>query len=283
MSNRCKVKTIRHPATVERYTIWDNLARHEEELKAVGATEADLAPLREAAKAVDAVETQVAKEQGNNPNLDKGTLTDLTAPYICANGWIVQPPSMEARRWAGAAVIKITGGQEPNDAVGMSYCILAGLFVLRAWGQGRLDEVMRLVTAPGELASLLPKLEDEAGRDPLALARDYSVLMGYPLQPSKKNCPWQVHQYRRILEKLRSRFSANATSASSTSSTGPGAPSASTGTPSAHSRPDSSRPSSGNTTGSLRPRSAPPGASPSRSPARPNSTSSAWNTSRPTP
>ena len=145
MSNRCKVKTIRHPATVERYTIWDNLARHEEELKAIGATEADLAPLREAAKAVDAVETQVARAEGNNPAFDKASLTQLTSPYICANGWTIAPPSFEARRWAAAAVLKVTGGQEPNDAIGIAYCVLAGLFVIRAWGEGRLDDVVRLV------------------------------------------------------------------------------------------------------------------------------------------
>ena len=241
---RTRVVTKRSPTKVERFSIWDNLARHEEELRALGATEVDLAPLREAAKAVDAEESAAAKASGANPALDKGTLTDLLAPYLCANGWVVKPPSLVARRWASSAVLKVTNNQEPTDAIGLCYCVLAGLFVLRAWGEGRHDDVMRLVTAPGELANLLPKLEDSSGNcDFNDLLQDYTVLMG-----TAKKKGWLRIQFQRTLAALRSRISARSTSSASGNTSAQNAPSASTGKSSAPPLQPGSAPSAGKPT-----------------------------------
>jgi len=174
----------RHPTKVERYTIWDNFERHVAELKAIGAKEKDLAPLKKAAEAVDKEESVDAKKKGKNPALHNKTLTDLAAPYICVNGWTIQPPSKLARRWACNAMLKVTGGETPDDNLGLFYSILAALWALKAWGDGKRDQVMQIITAPGRLAELVPQLEENSKDCNLDdLAEDYYLVMGY----SKKN------------------------------------------------------------------------------------------------
>ena len=194
----------------ERYTVWDNYERHCKELKEIGATDEDLKPLKEAAEAVAAAEEQDDRDKGRNPLLENTDLAELTGPHTCVNGWVVQPPTRVARRWASSAMMKVTGGEQPDDALGTAYAVLAGLWALKAWGDDRKDEVMQVVTGPGRLAELLPDLEADAGStDYDALAGDYSALMGF----SKKNGA-AMEKYETILASIREKLSDRSTEAS---------------------------------------------------------------------
>jgi len=203
---RWKTRSVK----TERFTIWDNYERHVEELKALGAKARDLDPLKQAAEAVSVEEQKEDREKGRNPALETASYGDITAPYECANQWVIQPPTRPAKRWAAAAMMKVTGGREPDDPIGLAYSILAGLWILKAWGEGRKDLVMKAVTAPGALAELLPALEDQCGDiDVDALALDYQTVMGL----GKKNSPARA-KYLKTLSKLRKTFSGQSTAVS---------------------------------------------------------------------
>ena len=177
----------RHPTKVTRYTIWDNFDRHVRELKSIGATDKDLAPLKKAAEAVDKEEQVDAKNKGRNPSLNNKTLSDITVPYTCVNGWVIQPPSKLARRWASNAMLKVTGGEPPSDKLGILYSMLASLWTLKSWGDGKRDAVMQIITAPGRLAELVIQLEDVGAKwDIDALTEDFYLLMGFLKKNSKR-------------------------------------------------------------------------------------------------
>jgi len=203
--NRTVIKP--KPERVERFTVWDNYDRHCDELREVGATEQDLADLKEAAKAVESEEEKEAITKNQNPILEENSFQDLTAPHECANGWIIQPPTKPARRWAAAAMMKVTGGDPPDDTIGTLYAVLAGLWVLKMWGEGRADVVMQTVSSAGKLATLLPELEDECeDTDIMALPMDYATAMGFP----KKKVSAQKN-YEMRLESIRQKCSKSLT------------------------------------------------------------------------
>ena len=207
--------------TVQRLTIWDNFDRHRDELLAQGAVEADLVPLREAAKTVEAEEQRTAVDMAENPALREGGggILDLTTPRECANGWVVAPPTRMARRWAATAVLKLTGGEEPDDSLAFAFCVVAGLWVLKAWGEGRRDMVMQTVLGSGKLAELIPQLVDKHAAQIEQLAGDYSELMGF-----KKKAE-ALAAYQTALDSLRLRCSSGSIKASSSATSAPGDPS----------------------------------------------------------
>lgn len=203
---------------VQRFTIWDNYARHVEELKRIGASDADLAPLNAAAKLVEAQEQADAREKGQNPALEGKSLAEITAPHVCANGWVIRPPTRIAKRWAVSALLKVTGGAEPDEPMGTAYSILAALWALKMWGDGQRDRVMQVIMGPGALAELLPDIEDESGQADLqTLLDDYRFLMDF----GKKNSREMV-EYQRTLSSIRMRFSKPGTEASLNNSPSPG-------------------------------------------------------------
>lgn len=215
---------------VERFTIWDNLSRHEAELREVGAVEADLAPLRAAARAVDEAEQADAAERGDNPHA-AGGLEALAAPRDCANGWTIAPPTRVARRWAALAVMRVTGGRDPADDLALLQSILVGLWCLREWGAGNADAVMRAANGRGRLAELAMELLDApapAGEAVAAdaLAADYVALMGLE---KKTAAIAAMAGYGAALASLRARFSTASTAGSSGSSPSPGTGSGSPG------------------------------------------------------
>lgn len=163
----------------EYFTIWDNFKLHCEELEKMGATGAQLEPLKKAAQAVADAEDQQAIDTDQNPALRNDTMDKLLAPVTCSNGWIIPRPSKIAKRYAAIVMMKVTGGQQPDSEMGVTFSIIAALWALRAWGDGRRSAVMQAVMSPGILAELLPDLETEfLGADTDQLAEEYSELMG---------------------------------------------------------------------------------------------------------
>ena len=198
---------------VERYTIWDNYARHVEELKAIGATDDDLLPLKRAAETVSAIEQQEALENGRNPVLEGRSLADLTAPYTCANSWVIQPPTAMARRYAIVAGLRVTRGVDPDDMLSSMAVIAVSLWCLRTWGEGRKDQVMHVVYGAGALAEFLPQLLDECDSRMIdQLISDYCVLMG--LGPSQKKTT-ALAQYETLRSEIRTKLSRPSTAVSS--------------------------------------------------------------------
>ena len=173
--------------SVVLYTILDNYHRHVEELRAVGAQPADLQPLKAAAAAVEAAELEA-----DRLGIDVGA---ATAPFLSCTGWTIAPPTVAARYWAGLALIKITGGKVPDAVLGEFLALFAGLLILRLWGEGQKDKVMRLVTRPGELAELLAtSTEAPKDLDLDKLADEWLVLMGLK---KKRRRPGTTRCWRR--------------------------------------------------------------------------------------
>lgn len=183
---------------VEHYTIWDNFNRHVEELKALGAVDSDLIPLQQAAESVSVIEQQEAVDSGKNPSLNGRTLADLTQPHTCANGWVIAPPSPMARRYAIVAGLRLTNGGEPNDMLAMAAFVAFSLWCLKAWGDGRKDQVMQVVYGSGTMAELLPGLLDQCDVSKLdALIADYAILMGLATT-QKKTAAMQDYEAIRL-------------------------------------------------------------------------------------
>lgn len=172
-------------------TIWDNFAQHSAELLAAGVSEEALGELRVAAESVQEAEQAAQRLKIN--------LARATAPYACCTGWFIQPPTMAARYWARMAVVKVTGGHVPSALLGEVLALLAGLLVLRLWGDGRKDQVMQLVATTGALAELLAEEANTCtALDPDKLADDWLALMN--IQPDKKKV---LASYQAALERLR--------------------------------------------------------------------------------
>ena len=191
--------------TVVRFTIWDNFERHCLELRAIGAGDADLSELRAAAQAVADAEDAAGKLQIS--------LAKATAPFRSVTGWIIKPPTVAARSWARRAVLKATGGKTPAAAsLSELLALLAGLLVLRIWGEGERDLVMELCTAPGALAERLGREADAAGAlRPDQLGAEWMQLMG--IAPDKKKTS---ANYRAVLARLRARSTPTTTPPRST-------------------------------------------------------------------
>ena len=178
--------------SVVLYTILDNYHRHVEELRAVGAQPADLQPLKAAAAAVEAAELEA-----DRLGIDVGA---ATAPFLSCTGWTIAPPTVAARYWAGLALIKITGGKAPDAVLGEFLALFAGLLILRLWGEGQKDQVMRLVTRPGELAELLAtSTEAPKDLDLDKLADEWLVLMGLKKKAAQA-------RYDQMLAQIRTRL-----------------------------------------------------------------------------
>ena len=68
------------PTKVTRLTIRDNFERFERHARAIGATDADLAPLLEKVAEIERLENHQAQVDHANPALLNADLADLTAP-----------------------------------------------------------------------------------------------------------------------------------------------------------------------------------------------------------
>ena len=152
-------------------SIWENFERHADELRALGASPAEIEELRAAAAAVDAVpETDV-------------DLAEALAPRRTCLGLMIQPPTVAARYWARQALARACGGRLPEPGVAEANALLAGLAVLRLWGEGRRAAVLTAVQDAGALAELIAAEAAAAGEgsapDPDALAIDWLFLMGH--------------------------------------------------------------------------------------------------------
>ena len=229
------------------YTIWDNFSRHEQELRAAGATDAQIEELRVAAAAVSTEEEAYAAQAGRNPAFNAASLADILLPYTSVNGWVIQPPSMIARRWAMTAVMAVTGGREPSTAIGVLHSLIAGLLVLKLYGEGDKSRVLSIVSSDA-LADILPDACDAFAGCPIeAIAVDYMALMGMEKKTAARD------QYNKILAHLAATCSVALT----TPALPPSSPrvtraSANPGQTTRPPRQPSSTPASGNPTGSTR-------------------------------
>jgi len=189
-------------------TIDDNLARHERELAALGATPEDLEPLRAAAAAVAEVERQEAVAQHRNPALNKSDILDITAPRE-VGPWSIAPPSKPARRWAATAVISWTGGVAPETEPELRIAIVCGLHILDLAGRGETLCAMRLCANPRRLATAVEAVYadlDDVATD--ALTEHYSALMGLDIADAGKKKVLALERYQWTLHSLRTRFGA---------------------------------------------------------------------------
>lgn len=185
--------------TVVRFTIWDNFARHCLELRAAGVPEAELAPLRAAAQAVADAEEAEARLSIN--------LAAATVPFTSCTGWIIPPPTNAARYWARMAMLKVTGGVAPDGVLGEVHALLAGLLVLRLWGESKRDVVMRYCSTTGALAeALAQEAEAATSLDSEQLAGEWLLLMG--IRPDKKKARTK---YQTLLAAFRRRRRARKT------------------------------------------------------------------------
>lgn len=188
-------------------TAMDNYDRHAAELSKAGATAEDLQPLRKAAEMVEQAEREeiIAKQQDTN-------LIEFTAPYTLANGWVIQPPTKAARRWALAAVTVATGGAGIETAFAQALAIVAALWVLQQWGLGNKAAVQKAVLSSSGLQDEIFDLVDEftKSNEPGLLDRcasDYCHLMGMSKSALaalvKKN---SQDRYEEALQLLRGRL-----------------------------------------------------------------------------
>lgn len=138
---------------------WDNFAAHAAKLKKLGATEADLEPLRKAAAAIEQAEREEAAEAAQERDLGV-----ITSPLETPWGWVIAPPTKAARRWAQAAMLAVTGGIAADTPVGQVNAVLAGLWALREWGVGHKDAVARAVSSSGGLAEFIFDVVDEVSK-----------------------------------------------------------------------------------------------------------------------
>ncbi len=164
---------------VTTLTIWDNLARHEGELRALGATEVDLLPLRRAAQAVHDAE-QADVSAGNQDRLQEILQPTVVEPL----GMTIAPPTPAARHWAGLCVAQALGGQTGKvSEVQHHHAVVAGLCAFWAYGEGKKSLVMRTAEDPNEVAELvggcLARTEAAGAWDARAELEDvYLRLMG---------------------------------------------------------------------------------------------------------
>ena len=185
------------PTKVVRLTIWDNFERHCYELRAVGVPEDALDELRAAAQAVEDSEQASERLQIN--------LARSTSPFHSCTGWVIKPPTNAARHYARLAVLKATGGKAPDEVIGEVTVLLAGLLMLRLWGEGKKADVFRLLAAPGELAQRLADESDHCtGLDPNNLASEWLAMMN--IRPDKKKTQTA---YLGVLKSLRQRHGRN--------------------------------------------------------------------------
>ena len=195
--------------SVRRFTIWDNFERHVEELKAIGATDADIAPLKTAAEAVAVIEQQDSIEAGKNPHLDGRDIGALTAPHTCSNGWLIAPPSPLARRYAVVAALKLTNGIDPVDRLAIMAVVTLTLWVLKMWGDGKKEVVMQAVYSSGVLPELMPGLMDECDPSKLdGLMADYQALMGTATAQKKTSA---METYNALFLRIHERLLATST------------------------------------------------------------------------
>lgn len=210
MTARSRLSTRVVSDTIQIQTIYDNFERHKQELAAIGATDDDILKLRAAADLVDAEEREHAQADGKNPSLNKDTLEYILAPHECCNGWLINPPSKPARRWACTAILKVTGGAEPTDSIGLLAALSAGLFILKLYGDGESGAAMQLIASPNGLADRVPGLMDELAEYGVdAVADDYMRLMGM-----QKKSP-AMENYLATLSGLQAKCSASSTPPSS--------------------------------------------------------------------
>lgn len=244
---RSKIKSRIVSEKITVYTIWDNFARHEQELRDAGASDPQIEELREAAAAVSKEEEAAAAQSGRNPAFNAASLADILLPYTCVNGWVIQPPSMIARRWAVTAVMAVTGGREPSTAMGLLHSLVAGLLVLKLYGEGDKSRVLSIVSSDA-LADILPDACDAfAGSSIEAIALDYMTLMGM----QKKTAAREAYNLK--LADLAAMCSAKLTTPALPHSSQPATPrSARAGRTTSTPRPRSSTPASGSQTGSTR-------------------------------
>lgn len=242
---RTKSRIVSDKITV--YTIWDNFNRHEAELRTIGATDDQIEELRTAAQAVSVEEESAAAQSGRNPEFNQADLADILCPYTCCNDWIIMPPSIIARRWAMTAVMAVTGGREPTTPIGVLHSLVAGLLVLKLYGEGQKGKVLALVSSDA-IADILPEACDAFAGCPLdAIALDYMSLMGM-----EKKRP-ALNLYNQIRERIEAACSSNSTTPSSPGTSQPKASaSARPGQNTSKRRQPSSVPARGNRTDSTR-------------------------------
>jgi hypothetical protein len=172
------VVTRSRPEKVVSYSIRNNFTQHCNELEQLGATGDDVEPLYQQVLLIEKLEEQVDFEQNNSPELRDETLTDHLAPLTCANGWIIARPTLMAKRWAAMAMMKVTGGAEP-DGIGLLYAILAALWALKLCGENKSDQVMQTICGGGALSKMVCDLADQDmhGATLDQISADYAELM----------------------------------------------------------------------------------------------------------
>ena len=206
MANHSSVKTRVVSETVERYTIWDNFERHVQELRAIGVTDADIETLRAAATEVDVLEQQIAMDEGRNPVLDAGGLASIVSTHTCANGWVIQPPSVFARKYARLLGSKVLGGRAPDDSYGFISMVLVSLWALREYGDCDHLAVMQTAMSAERLSVLVMQLIESGVPDGQfdRLADDYLLLMGITAQKKKAEA---TERYNGMVTSIRTRLS----------------------------------------------------------------------------
>lgn len=209
-----------------KVTIWQNFEAHAAALTKLGATAAQLAPLRRAAEAVEKAE-KTAEKTSIDPVAASAPL--LIEPL----GWTIQPPSKEARAWASRAVVAVTGGSEPSPGPGQVMAILAGLWALREAGDGNVGLVMRTVAGENALALVVAasaaELQARGRHDAKSLqqlAEGYAKAMGFQMPPTLMAAAAKYEKetlqiLRTLAARLRTASSPKASShATSSASTG---------------------------------------------------------------
>lgn len=190
-------------------SIWQNFDAHSAALKKRGATAPEISRLRSAAQAVED-----AQAAASHSTFDPTTgLQPVSVPVL---NWTIVAPTKEARAWAQRAVLCVTGGTEPSRGLGQLFAILAGLWALREVGDGRVDNVMRVISGDGMMASLVADLESQvraAGHDAAGalprLAEVYLAAMGFQLPAPVARA---LENYSAAVEAITNRLARSATS-----------------------------------------------------------------------
>lgn len=150
-----RIKKVFIGRKVIKFSVWDNLARHEKELTARGASADDLQALREAAASV----AQAERTQKQTA-LSSRALLDAGRPYeIPALGWTIAPPTKHARFLATATMLQLKPARASTRS-GNVIAVVSALWVLMAMGDGHASEAMRIASDADGLSILLPDLLD---------------------------------------------------------------------------------------------------------------------------
>jgi len=183
----------------QSFSIWDNFARHAQELRDVGASDVEIEQLRNAAQLVH----EAVNDTGDVAPIN---LAVVDEPITLSNGWKIAAPTKQARFLAREAVSQVTGGKVPETNFGVAIGVAAGLYVLKAVGEGNINEISAALSEHGGMVAIASKVLEELDANEASmnkLGAEYMRLMGFTVPASLARANQVIATYLQVLSRLQ--------------------------------------------------------------------------------